>query len=266
MTPVVRPRAGALVLALVVSLLSSPSLAQGLTLPYGDTCWGTGTDADGDGLNDDCELQVAAAFMPSLWIARNERGAGRRPYFAVKSQSFALRTLRIFYMDALYEDQGVLGGLVDAHDGDSEFQVLEVHYSDGRWLLDAAFLSAHLETFCDSSAWYGYAQLEYISGFRGAPRIYMARDKHGTYNTLSSCDRGGCYVDDCSQGKEEALDPGNQLAARNVGSTGAPLINAVTFNGQTERLLDDVEFKGWDNQWYRPNSTPYRARLVRFGF
>ncbi|RYZ40254.1 MAG: hypothetical protein EOO71_16790 [Myxococcaceae bacterium] len=265
MASVVRSRAGALVL--VVSLLSVPAFAEGLTsIPYGDTCWSTGTDADGDGLNDDCEQQVASAFMPALWIAKNERGADRRPYFAVKSQSFALRTLRIFYLAAFYEDHGVLGGVVDAHDGDTEFQVLEVHYSDGRWLLDWAFLSAHLETVCESSSWYGWAQLEYASESRGAPRIYAAQDKHGSYNSVSTCDRGGCYADGCSQGRVEPLDPDNRLASRNVGSTGAPLINAVTFRGQTERLLDDVEFKGWDNQWYRPNATPYRARLIRFGF
>jgi hypothetical protein len=27
-----------------------------------------------------------------------------------------------------------------------------------------------------------------------------------------------------------------------------------------------VEFKGWDDQWYRPNSQGYRRHLNDFGF
>ncbi|WP_338270166.1 hypothetical protein [Corallococcus caeni] len=268
MTPVLRSHARAWVL--VLSLLSVPALAQGLPdLPPAEACWGQVPDADGDGVSDACELQVAAAFMPTLWIAQGEKGVARRPYFAARPLSSALRTLRIFYLDAYSEDHGIpsLGIFnVFAHDGDSEFQVLDVHYADGRWYLDQAFLSAHLETACDSSGWYGYAQLEYAGAYRGAPRIYVAVNKHGAYNSKATCDRGCYFTDSCSQGRQEALDPVNRLAARNVGSLGAPLINAVTVNGQTERLLDDVEFKGWDDQAGRSNSTPYRARLVQFGF
>ncbi|MBN8226928.1 hypothetical protein JYK02_05320 [Corallococcus macrosporus] len=268
MTPVVRSRARAWVLML--SLLSVPALAQGLPgLPPPEACWNAVPDEDHDGLGDSCELQVAAAFMPTLWIAQGEKGVDRRAYFAARPLNSALRTLRIFYLDAYFEDHGIpsLGIFnVFAHDGDSEFQVLDVHYADGRWYLDQAFLSAHLETACDASGWYSYAQLEYAGEFRGAPRIYVAVNKHGAYNSKATCDRGCYFTDSCSQGRQEALDPVNRLAARNVGSLGAPLINAVTLNGQTERLLDDVEFKGWDDQAARSNSTPYRARLARFGF
>ncbi|WP_375758494.1 hypothetical protein [Corallococcus exercitus] len=268
MTPVVRSRARAWVL--VLSLLSVPALAQGLPdLPPAEACWGQVPDADGDGVSDTCELQVAAAFMPTLWIAQGEKGVARRPYFAARRLNSALHTLRIFYMSAYFEDHGIpsLGIFnVFAHDGDSEFQVLDVHYADGRWFLDQAFLSAHLESACDSSGWYSYAQLEYAGAFRGAPRIYVAGNKHGAYNAKATCDRGCYFTDSCSQGRQEALDPENRLAARNVGSLSAPLINAVTVNGQTERLLDDVEFKGWDDQAGRSNSSPYRARLVQFGF
>ncbi|WP_434300406.1 hypothetical protein [Corallococcus exiguus] len=268
MTPVLRSHAR--VWVLVLSLLSVPALAQGLpNLPSAEECWGQSPDADHDGVSDSCELQVAAAFMPTLWIAQGEKGVARRPYFAARPLNSALRTLRIFYLAAYYEDHGIpsLGIFnVFAHDGDSEFQVLDVHYADGRWYLDQAFLAAHLETACDASGWYGYAQLEYAGAYRGAPRIYVAGNKHGSYNSKATCDRGCFFTDSCSQGRQEALDPGNRLAGRNVGSISLPLINAVTVNGQTERLWDDVEFKGWDDQGNRSNSTPYRARLVRFGF
>ncbi|WP_223645465.1 hypothetical protein [Corallococcus sp. EGB] len=256
---------------LVLSLLSVPVFAQGIPdLPSAEACWGQGPDEDHDGVSDGCELQVAAAFMPTLWIARGEKGVARRPYFAARPLDSASHALRIFYLDAYFEDHGIpsLGVFnVFAHDGDSEFQVLDVHCdADGRWYLDQAFLTAHLETVCDASGWYDYAQLEYAGEYRGAPRVYVAVNKHGSYNSRAACARGCFFTDSCSQGWQEALDPENRLADRNVGSVSVPLINAVTLHGQTERLLDDVEFKGWDDQAYRSNSPPYRARLVRFGF
>lgn len=269
MTPVIRSHAR--VWVLVLSLVSVSALAQGIpNLPSGEVCWGPGPDEDHDGVSDSCELQVAAAFMPTLWIAQGEKSVARRPYFAARPLNAALHTLRIFYLDAYFEDHGIpsLGIFnVFAHDGDSEFQVLDVHAeADGRWYLDQVFLSAHLETACDASGWFDYAQLEYVGAYRGAPRIYVAGNKHGSYHSKAACDRGCFFTDSCSQGRQEALDPRNRLEARNVGSITRPLINAVTVNGQTERLLDDVEFKGWDDQAGKSNSTPYRARLVRFGF
>ena len=65
--------------------------------------------------------------MPRFWFDSGESGYARRPYYAVKSTSFSTRTLQIFYMDTFFEDSGVSTG----HDGDPEFQILEVHYSGG---------------------------------------------------------------------------------------------------------------------------------------
>ncbi|HEX8699009.1 MAG TPA: hypothetical protein VF815_09250, partial [Myxococcaceae bacterium] len=130
-------------------LLAVPGVAQadGLgSIPYADTCWGSGTDADRDGLNDDCEYQLAYWFMPQLWFDSGESGLARRPYYSVKNVSFSTRTVQIFYLDTFYEDSGVTTG----HDGDPEFQILEVHLSGGRWYLDWAYLSAHRKSSCDS--------------------------------------------------------------------------------------------------------------------
>lgn len=249
--------------------MTATARADGLsTIPYGDNCWGTGTDADRDGLNDDCEYQVAYWFMPLMWFDSGESGYERRPYFAVKSESFATRTLRIIYLDTFFEDTGVITG----HDGDPEFQILEVHYSGGRWYLDWAYLSAHRKSVCDSSAWYAADQLEYDTASdsrnarRGWPTLYVAEDKHATYNNLKTCD-DGCFLQDyCSRYAYQQLDSASRLVSRNVGSTTVQLINQVVLNGKTERLLDDVEFKGWDDQWYRPNSKGYRRHLDEFGF
>jgi hypothetical protein len=248
--------------------LTGTAHAEGLGhLTSGDTCWGSGTDADHDGLDDACEYEVAYAFMPLFWFDSGESGYGRRPYYSVKSTSFATRTLRIFYLDTFFDDTGVTTG----HDGDPEFQVFEVHYSAGRWYLDWVYMSAHRLSSCDSSAWYSANQLEYDTtdprnGYRGWPTLYVAEDKHATYNTLSTCDQG-CFLQDyCSRYAAQYLDPTDRLVSRNVGSTAVQLINSITLQGKTERLLDDAAFKGWDDQWYRPNSQGYGRHLKEFGF
>lgn len=249
--------------------LPAPAHADGLGhIPYGDNCWGGTPDADRDGLADACEYQLAYGFMPLFWFDSGESGHARRPYYAVKSTSFATRTVQILYLDTFFDDTGVTTG----HDGDPEFQIFEVHYSGGRWYLDWAYLSAHRKSSCDSSAWYSYSQLEYDTasdarnGYRGWPVLYVAEDKHATYNTLSTCDQG-CFLQDyCSRHTSQFLDPADRLVSRNVGSTAVQLINSVTLNGKTERLLDDAPFKGWDDQWYRPNSEGYGRHLKDFGF
>lgn len=259
-----------LLVSLALALVTTSSArADGLSsIPYGDDCWGTGADADSDGLNDDCEYQLAYWFMPLLWFDTGESGYDRRPYYAVKSLSFSARTVQIFYMGTFYNDTGVTTG----HDGDPEFQIIEVHHSGGTWYVDWVYMSAHRKSSCDSSSWYYYDQLEYDTAtdsrnaYRGWPTLYVAEDKHATYNNLSNCDNGCMYQDYCSRYAYQYIDPWNWLSGRNVGSTLVKLINKVIYNGATEYLLDDVEFTGWDNQWYRSNSKGYRRHLNDFGF
>ncbi|ACY15571.1 hypothetical protein [Haliangium ochraceum] len=259
--------ATALAIALALVIAAPLAHADGLDIGYGDECWSDSGDADQDGLSDGCEQALASWFMPMLWFDSGESGYARRPYFAVKNLSFAARTVQILYLDTYYDDTGVLTG----HDGDPEFQIAEVHYSGGRWYLDWMYLSAHRKSSCDSSAWYSYAQLEYDTAdagndYRGWPTLYVAEDKHATYNNLSTCD-AGCYLQDyCSRYRLESLDPAASLSGRNVGSTSVPLIDRVDLGGKTEYLLRDREFTGWGNQWYRPNSQGYRRHLDDFGF
>jgi hypothetical protein len=255
--------------AIAMSMFTSAEVrADGLdVIGYGDDCWSSTSDADRDGLHDGCEQSLAYWFMPLMWFDSGESGYGRRPYFAVKSLSFATRTVQIFYMDTFFDDTGVSTG----HDGDAEFQIAEVHYSAGRWYLDWMYLSAHRKSVCDSSAWYRYDQLEYDTSdpenaYRGWATLYAAEDKHATYNNLSTCD-AGCYAQDyCSRYAYQYLDTTSGLAGRNVGSTAVPLIDQVVLNGKTEYLMRDVDFTGWDNQWYRSNSGGYPRHLNDFGF
>jgi hypothetical protein len=251
----------------VVFAMAAEVHADGLAIGYGDDCWSSTADADRDGLTDGCEQELAYWFMPLMWFDSGESGYGRRPYFAVKSVSFAARTVQIFYMSTYFDDTGVSTG----HDGDAEFQIAEVHYSAGRWYLDWMYMSAHRKSVCDSSAWYSYDQLEYDTSkpgnaFRGWPTIYVAEDKHATYNNLGTCDAGCLLQDYCSRYAYQYLDGTSGLSGRNVGSTAVPLIDQVILNGKTEYMLRDGEFTGWDNQWYRSNSQGYRRHLVDFGF
>lgn len=258
-----------LVILSLLLALPAAARAQGLdTIPYGEDCWDARTDADADGLDDDCEHELAFWFMPRLWFHADESGPERLPHYAVKNHGFAARTVQILYLDNYYEDAGIITG----HDGDSELQIIEVHHSDGRWYVDWVYLSAHRTSVCDSSAWYSYDQLEYDTGtdkpnaFRGWPTIYVAEDKHATYNSLERCDRGCLYLDRCGQDTAQFLDADGALAGRNVGSTANPLIDEVVLNGATERLLDAEEFAGWDDQWFRGNAMGYRPHLDDFGF
>lgn len=256
--------------ALAAALVAAPAArADGIDLVgYGDDCWSDASDADQDGLDDGCEQALAYWFMPMLWFDSGESGYGRLPHFAVKNVGFAARTVQVFYMNAYFDDTGVVTG----HDGDAEFQIAEVHYSGGRWYLDWMYMSAHRKSVCDSSAWYSYDQLEYDTSvdprndFRGWPTIYAAEDKHATYNNLETCDAGCYYQDYCSRHAYQHLDQTDWLSGRNVGSTAAPLIDRVDRNGKSEHLLQDGDFTGWDNQWYRPNSGGYRPHLDELGF
>ena len=260
---------GIALIALGLLLAAAPmARAGGLdVIGYGDDCWGTGTDADSDGLNDGCEDSLAYWFMPQMWFDSGESGYDRRPYYAVKSKSFSARTVQVFYMNTYFEDSGILSG----HDGDAEFQVFEMHYSAGKWFVDWVYMSSHRKTGCDGSTWYRYDQLEYdtsdaSNAYRGWPTIYVAEDKHASYNNLNNCEKGCFYQDHCSRYRNQYLDQWSWLSGRNVGSTVVKLINEVTLNSTLEHMMDNVEFTGWDDESGRPNSGGYRRHLDDFSF
>jgi len=50
------------------------------TISYGDTCWAR-SGCGPDGLNDDCEYQLAYWFMPKLWFD-SARAASAAPYYS----------------------------------------------------------------------------------------------------------------------------------------------------------------------------------------
>jgi hypothetical protein len=247
-----------LALAGAILAFSPAALADGVTIGYGDDCWYTGTDADGDGLNDDCERQLAEAFNPHFWFHSSDGNTGRLPHFAVKNISYATRTVWIFYMNAYFQDTHWLTG----HDGDPEFQVLQVSRQSGNtWVLDAAFASQHRYSSCDSSTVYNWDELRYEISVRGQPRFYIAKDKHAAFARSAECRRGCSSTDTCS--KDRLRLQSYHFAGRNVGGLYAKLVDCVWYNGERECLLQDREFKGWHNTWWF-NSKGYYRHLVDF--
>ena len=66
------------------------------------------------------------------------------------------------------------------------------------------------------------------NGYRGWPTLYVAEDKHATYNNLSTCD-SGCFAPGLLQPLRpiSILDTAtDKLVSRNVGSTAVQLINS----------------------------------------
>lgn len=254
-------RIGFLVVAVAIgfALQASPAQADGLYVDgWGDNCWSSTNDTDSDGLDDTCEYRLAYWFEPYMWFDAGESGAARRPYYTVKNYSFSSRKIQIFYMFTFLDDTGIVTG----HDGDPEFNVLEVHYSAGRWYVDWDYMSQHRLSICDSSRWYYYSSLEYGT-YRAWPTIYVAEDKHATYNSLAACDDGCGYQDYCTRTSSSFV---GTTTGRNVGHSWDMLINAVYLNGVYEYLWNEADFAGWGDDWARANSKGYRRHLNDFYF
>jgi hypothetical protein len=180
--------------------------ADGIALPapftaaycFGWTGWGqpalnASTDTDADGIRQDCEYQLAYNFRPQ--VARNSHDGTpeKEPYWSVTRIPGTVVGVRIFYAYAYYRDGGAGLGIT-AHDGDSEFVIVEVenNMNSGNyrlWELDDATLSAHWnDGSYDHTANYSYQDLEYPAGFRRRPRVWASQDKHANYRSEAVCD------------------------------------------------------------------------------
>lgn len=227
------------------------------------------TDQDLDRILDPCEYQLALAFRPRLAFDTDEDNADREPYWAVARHATQPGWLRIFYLIAYREDGGTPNGGFTAHQGDSEFIIIDVeHLGAAKWALTRATLSAHWQKPTDNTATYGYDVLEFPESFRGRPRIWVAEDKHANYRSKSVCDAGAWYADNCNDGRDtgETLDI---LASANVGNSfhiGVRLLDRVTsrqgYPG-IEYLWTGTSFRGWLTP-SGDGSGPYSESLVFF--
>jgi hypothetical protein len=202
-------------------------------------CAGARVDADRDGLDDGCELALAAAFAPELvldardcsWTSASGRLAGGYLFVAQPTEG----AVRVAYLPAYFRDCGwsgpvclLRGAGCAAHAGDSEMIAVELAPSGaaGSWRTTGVFLSAHCYgRSAGRCRWYRGPGLE---AFRwaadvpfGAPRVWVARGKHAHYPTRASCDRGHWSYDTCD-GNDTAVRFPIESARQNVGSRARP--------------------------------------------
>ena len=156
-------------------------------------------DADRDGLNDDCEFELASAFRPQLIFSDGgfigglfggENATDRFSFWAVRSAG--ADRYQIYYALAYYEDTGRHG--LEAHLGDTEFVVVEVshvHLTD--WQVERVFLSAHFKNPTDPyrdgdrALWLDHTVFEWQDHHRGRARVHVAERKHGNFPSRAAC-------------------------------------------------------------------------------
>ncbi len=161
-----------------------------------------GSDADNDGLDDQCEFALALAFRPRLAFTPDDCDTTREPHWSANRHQTQTRWIRIFYAISYRRDCGYFGGW--SHQGDSEFIILEVSSmsSDSLWVLEYATLSAHWQSSGDETSTYRFDALQYPETYRGRPRIWVAKGKHANYRSKSVCDAGAYYADTCDGGSD----------------------------------------------------------------
>lgn len=176
-------------------------IASGWSL---DDCENTalgGGDTDGDGLNDQCESELAEAFAPAMMIDPDDN-VNRDEYYVVMPGSG--NSVMIFYAFGYHVDLGKpnppLKGY-KAHKGDSEFVIFQIVGAVNRgdpWGLLYAYLSAHRGEGhgFNSSTLAGGWNLETDSN--GRPLVWIAMWKHANYISRDACNKGANRADDCS--------------------------------------------------------------------
>ncbi|MFO0547500.1 MAG: MYXO-CTERM sorting domain-containing protein [Polyangiaceae bacterium] len=226
------------------AFLSAPTVAHAgeqLGVTWTD-CVVAPSDADRDGLDDDCELAVTAGFEPELVFGVDETATDRIPFWAARPDGD--ETLRIFYALSYLVDAGdpTFGG-ASGHNGDSEFIVLRVHYDGGgTWSLIEGYLSAHYGTFCDAGDWFPAVDFQYVNQPLGRPLVFSAEGKHANYTDLDRCDAGGCYQDSCNDNTRESF---GVEAGRDLGLYSTQLVDEVVVSGNSEWFWTDIVFCGW---------------------
>lgn len=176
----------------------------GVTLPSlytRDYCFGLGTstpitsaeDLDSDRFRDGCERLLASTFRPVRLISGSDRAPYGEPKFSAarRAPDFDGRAeVAIFYALSYYRDPGSPIGSIEAHDGDSEFIIVEIHAAQGsRWVADYVTFSAHWNAGwgVDHTSRYFQDVLEWSGGSRARVRSWVSTDKHANYRSRSVC-------------------------------------------------------------------------------
>jgi hypothetical protein len=256
---------------------------------------GTLPDADGDGINDTCEYELAAAFAPMLvqqseyetgWPGGPDLPVVPGEYLFAVGAGNAGYAARLAYLPAYYKDLGnsYTGG--SGHSGDSEFIMVDLAYNTqtARWYTVRVFLSSHCGAYdpvigffeADPNCqWYHRDNFEYVNGVRfGAPVVWVSDFKHSNYTSFAHC-HGGTAIDRCDNGpryrRRFPIGPASEILPapntnwiyRSAQRASAPLIDPE----KTEMFADVYyrPFNGWQATSWGDPSTPYGDILERFG-
>lgn len=215
----------------------TPSLPiEGGWAPLPAMCAAEGTDSDGDGLTDECELNLATAFAPVLMQsstrctpppARPRSGIPGGYLHAVQRVGGAIR---LVYMPAYYRDCGWSGAkciLADCapHAGDSEIIAIDLLPRAGSLAVGRIFLSAHCFGRIRSDCrWYEGEELAafaWTESEPAAPVVWVADGRHANYPSRAACERGHLRFDTCEGTALAFRFP--VVPARNVGSRERPI-------------------------------------------
>lgn len=247
---------------------SPPPRPMGVSIPSGKNyaaCYqpgvfSTSVDRDQDGVDDQCEAELAIAFRPQLVFDRYDCEIRRQPQFASRQKVSPDwgGVILIFYAISYRFDCGY----PDRHRGDSEWIIVEVGPSSdpsyAPWSLKYATLSAHWKSdWDDNTAGYAARDLEDAEGSPGfgAPRIWVALNKHANYRTQQVCDSAGFWNSDSCDDPMPGYATLTFGAAQNLGSRVEPFIGTlnnpvydqITYSGLYEYywVEDSQYFCGW---------------------
>jgi hypothetical protein len=170
-------------------------------------------DNDGDGIDDDLEMQLAARFLPTRHFSINENCIGPVPrpvLFRVRPMSVGgvVHTdyIGIHYVELYDDDCGSLG-----HSGDNESSFLIVTWDGNDWVFRGLAATAHWGTSCERR------------GSNANNNIWVSEGKHANYTSPPDC-WGDCF------NANHCQDPGYTIGADlyNVGEPdnhGWPFVN-----------------------------------------
>lgn len=223
-------------------------------------------DVDHDDFDDWCEELISSAFRPLLRYSPYDCNTGKEPYWALHYFPAEQRA-RVIYLLSYYTDCGTppsivcqipwIGRHCDGHEGDSEWISIEIDWdpASNHWVVRQGFLSAHFgEEAPGADASMFLTNPEWVNKVGGYFRVWVARGKHGNYESQDKCNGGGIAgLDTCeghsSQLVEERLF---HAANRNVGSNSVHLIDCVVavgaqapFREGTECYWTAPRFVGW---------------------
>jgi hypothetical protein len=244
-------------------------------------------DVDHDGVQDQCEYEIAHSFRPQMHFMSNDCQTGREPYWAahyipVSPVDGSGPVIQVFYAIGYHYDCGCpgLNGLPDCgpHYGDSEFIVMEMRPEGPDphlWMLQYATLSAHYGTRFNSTGTYWRYDLDYGDAPTGSmPVVWVSEGKHGNYRSQDVCDAGAESFDNCDnplpQVWLEASADAN-LGSRNFreheytySRDGGPY-TGLEHMWSTDNSTGDG-FLGWWPRSYGSGETPYGELLENYGF